>query len=135
MTVRRRLDPAVIRTRLEAGEFNIDLAAEYHVSPASISVAARKAGYEWKKLRSRHIKTGRANAKITIGQRDDIVKRVAVGETQKALAQEYGLSRARVSVIIKQYGSPLASPSPQAGAGASKVGLLPLDAPLSSCEV
>ena len=45
-----KIDGAVIRARLEAGEFNGDLAREYGVHRSAISHAARRSGYDWRKV-------------------------------------------------------------------------------------
>ena len=44
-----KIDGTVIRARLEAGEFNIDLSKEYGVAQASISHAAKVAGYDFRR--------------------------------------------------------------------------------------
>ena len=135
MSPLRKLDPVIIRTRLEAGEYNCDLAKEYSVKPASISKAARDAGYVWRDCPTRRVKSARSHAKTTAEQRDDIVKRVSEGEKQVVLAREYGISRPRVSIIIKRYGSPRVAPVSRAGDGGPEASSLVSGPPLSqSCE-
>ena len=94
----RRLDYALIRQRLEAGEHNSDLAAEYGVSCSVISRCAYRAGYRWQRgLRS--VKR-RPTWKADEQKRQEIVSLVAVGFSQTLVAMEYGLSRSRVSMIV-----------------------------------
>ena len=125
-----KIDGAVIRARLEAGEFNGDLAREYGVHRSAISHAARRSGYDWRKVIGRQTKIP-IHTKITRVQRDDIVKRVSAREKQITLAREYGLSRSRVSQIVKQYGSPRVLPVSRAGDGVPEVSSLPSGTPIS----
>ena len=128
----RKLDPAVICSRLEAGELNVNLAREYGVTAGAISNCARRADYKNSQTRAR------PNAKTSLAQRADIVARFRAGEKQRALAAEYGVSPARICTIIKaDLESPSASSSlPYSGVGASEVSSCPSDAPFSqSCEV
>ena len=115
----RRLDGRLIRARLEAGEFNMDLAREYDVCSAAISNAARRAGYEWDKNVNRITK--RHNRKTTPAQRAAIVSRVRAGEKRSDLAREYGVSLPRICTIVKADLRSLRVSSPSsAGTGAAK---------------
>ena len=116
-----RIDYAIVRARLEAGEFNADLAREYGVKPCAISNGARRAG--WKR-NGQHTKMFGREIKLTLEQRRVIADRVRAGEMQTALAAEYGVSRTRIFWIayVSEYRSP-ASYSSRPGSGASETGI------------
>ena len=94
-----RIDYAIVRARLEAGEFNSDLAREYGVSPSAITNGATRAGWN-RRASGMHTKNLGRTLKISIEDRKRIVARVRSGVMQKFVASEFGVSRTLVCTLV-----------------------------------
>ena len=100
-----RIDYAIVRARLKAGEYNADLASEYGVSRAAITRGARRAGWYGPRRGQRKKGVGelRDGSKLKLLQRAHIASLARAGQSRRALAEEYGVTTCRVDQIVRQY--------------------------------
>lgn len=85
--------------RVAAGETQKNLAAEFQVSPSTISNLV--AGKSWPHLRRSPVPKTRRGTKLTTADVTVILQRLLAGETPNQVAMGYGVSRQAVANIKK----------------------------------
>ena len=103
--LRPPVDYVRIRARLEAGEFNADLAREHGVSRAAITRGAQRAGWAGPQRGQRKKGAGERynGSKLKVADRLVIAERARDGVARSALAAEYGVCYQRIAQVVREY--------------------------------